>query len=144
MEPRPILTAVGAVIVVGVGGLHDLVIGPVDAGHIGELIQFLRVAIHIVHIRAAAQHVVHNGGHLGAGNGGVGPETPVGIAADPAVAGRLSYIGIEPVVEGHVGEIAPGVLRLIGEGQSDDAELRPGNGIVGVVVSIRAAGYHAQ
>ena len=94
MEPRPILTAVGAVIVVGVGGLHDLVIGPVDAGHIGELIQFLRVAIHIVHIRAAAQHVVHNGGHLGAGNGGVGPETPVGIAADPAVAGRLSYIPV--------------------------------------------------
>lgn len=140
----PVLGSVGLGVVVGVGGLHDLEVAPVGPGQVGELDQVGLVVDHVVTVGRAAQHVVDDGGHLGAGNPVVGTEVPVGVAADPAVAGRLGHVGVEPVAAGHVAEVAHGVLGLIGEGQGDDAELGPGDGVVGPVVAVLVAGDHAQ
>ena len=134
IQSSPILHTVGLDIVVDVGGLHGLEITPVRAVQVGELNQVGLVVNHVVTVRRAAQHVVDNGGHLSAGNLVVGTKVSIGIAADPAVAGRLGNVGVEPVAAGHVAEIAHGVLRLIGEGQGDGAELRPG--VVAVVVEV--------
>ena len=144
VEPGPILLALDVVVVVGVGGLHDLEVAPVGPGQVAELDQVGLMVDHVVTVGRAAQHVVDDGGHLGAGNPVVGTKVPVGVAADPAVAGRLGHVGVEPVAAGHVAEVAHGVLGLIGEGQGDDAELGPGDGVVGPEGAVGIAGDHAQ
>ncbi len=91
-ELCPVFAAAGAVVVVGIGGLCDLVVSPVSVRHIGELFQFICVAVHIGFIRTAVQHPVDDGGHLGAGDGVVRTEAAIGVAGDPAILDRAYHI----------------------------------------------------
>lgn len=61
----------------GVGGLHDLIVGPVGLAHIRELTQFVGVTVHKVLVSHAAQHPVGDGSHLRTGDGVVGPESTI-------------------------------------------------------------------
>ena len=98
--------------------------------YVREGVQLVLMPVDVVLVGHAAQHVVDDHGDLRTGDALVGTEAAVG-PGDPAVAGGLRHIVIEPVAGGHVPEIAVKVLRLIGKGQSDDAELRTGDGASG-------------
>lgn len=65
----PGLLATGLDILVSIGGLSDIVVGPVVLVHIAELAELVTVLVHIVLISAAAQHPVGDDGDLGAGDG---------------------------------------------------------------------------
>ena len=81
----PGLTVGGGGVIVGVGGLHDGVVGPVVLRQIHEADQLVRIAVNVALVRVAAQHVVDDDRHLSTGDGVVGTEAAVGVAADPAV-----------------------------------------------------------
>lgn len=90
----PLLIGEAAGVLMGVSGLHDGVVTPIAVTQIHKVYQLVLVAVDIALVRIAAQHVVHDDTHFHTGNVVAGTEGVVGIAADPAVGGSLSHIGV--------------------------------------------------
>ena len=114
----------------GVGGLHDIIVGPVGLGHVRELAQLVHVVIHVVLVRCAAQHSVDDGGHFGPSDGVVGTEGAVLVTGDPAVLDGADHLLVEPIICAHISEdiLAAGVQ--VGKAHGDHSELCAGNGAI--------------
>lgn len=144
LHAGPGLARGGAGIIVGVGGLHDGVVGPVGLRQIHEADQLVRVAVDVALVRVAAQHVVHDDRHLSTGDGVIGTEAAVGVAADPAVGGSLSHVGVVPGAGAHIGVGTAGAGGIVGKGQCDSRKLSAGDGSIGTESTVGIAAQHTQ
>ena len=122
-QTGPVLRPAGLFIVVGIGGLDNVVISPIRLRYIRELAQLVLVAVHIVLVRRAAQHPVDDGGHFGTGNGVVRAESPVLIAVDPAIPDRANHLVIEPVAGIHIGKDVLAAGIQVGKPHGNDLSL---------------------
>lgn len=125
--PLPSLRAVDDRVVVAVGGLHDVEVGPMGIRQIGKVRQPVRVFHDVGLIRAAAQHAVHDSRRLGAGDRGVGAEGAVRIPGDPAVFDRADHIIVVPRLRRHIAEDVAAAGTQLGKAHGDRCELRPGD-----------------
>ena len=140
-EVAPVLAGAQRREVVGDGGLHHLIEGPVAGGHVPEDHPF--GGVKGLFVRRAAQHAVHDGHGLGPGDHVVGPEgvAAVGfqIAVDPALFHGGGHGVIVPDALGHVREAAAAGLH--GEHAAEDGhELRPGDAQVRQEGAVGVAG----
>lgn len=127
-----------------IGGFHDVIVGPIAVGQILEVHHVVSVRIHEALVRAAAQHVVHDGSNTGAGDGGVRTEGAVIIAIDPAVLDGADDGLIVPVALLNVREDVLAAVVQLTEAHGDHSELRTGHSLVGLEGPVRVADDDAQ
>ena len=123
-----------------VGGLGDMFIGPVTAGHVHKL------RGNSVGGKAGAgalQGFVQNGCHLAALDALVRPEGAVGKAADPILGHGLVDKALGPVA-GHVGKARAAGGEAVKALAHGGDELRPGDGVVGPEGAIFIAAEDVQ
>ena len=139
----PGLAAAGLGVVVAVGGLHGVPVGPVALAHVRKGAKLAEMAADVALVCIALQQTAGDGCHLGAGDGVVRPEGPVRIAVDPAACGReVDVLGC-PVAARHIGE-ALGALRQPFKAAGNGGELSAGHGGVGPEAAVRVAGDDAE
>lgn len=127
LKINPDFFALIAFEVVGVGSLHDLIVGPMGLAHIGESLQFVTMVIHKVFVCTPIEHSVDDGGNCRAGNDTLRSKSTVGIPVNTAILDGADHRIVVPRIFRNIAKDIFVVFRQINKTHGDNGKLRSGD-----------------
>lgn len=118
---------------------HDVIVSPIAAAQIAELLEPVCVDTDVPLVRTALEHPVDDCRHFRSCDCGIRPERAIRIAGDPAVLRRANHSIVVPVRAGNIPERIRAAKHLIAKAHRNGGELRARNLGVRAECAVRVA-----